>query len=144
MRHGLNGDLGFSAADRKENIRRVAEVAKLAFEHGAIVICTFISPFERDRDVCPVAAARGRFVEIYVKCDLEVCKRRDPKGLYARALRGEITEFTGISSPYEAPAAAELVIETDLVSAEDAVEQIIAELIATGNNRTQMTLIRHD
>ncbi len=132
VRHGLNGDLGFSAADRQENIRRVGEVAKLAFDHGAIVICTFISPFERDRTFARSLLPEGRFIEIYTKCDIELCKRRDPKGLYARALRGEIAEFTGITSPYEAPADAELTIETDLVSAEDAVEQIIAELAQRG------------
>ena len=132
VRHGLNGDLGFSAADRQENIRRVAEVARLAFDHGAIVICTFISPFERDRKFARSLLPEGRFIEIFTKCDIELCKRRDPKGLYAKALRGEIQEFTGISSPYEAPTAAELVIETDLVSAEDAVEQIIGELTQRG------------
>ena len=132
IRHGLNGDLGFSDRDRKENIRRVAEVAKLGFEHGALTLCTFISPFAADRDFARSLLPAGRFIEIYVKCDLEVLKRRDPKGLYARALRGEIKEFTGISSPYEAPANPELVIETDLVSTEDAVEQILAELAQCG------------
>lgn len=132
IRHGLNGDLGFSDHDRKENIRRVAEVAKLGFEHGALALCTFISPFREDRRFARSLVPQGRFFEVYVKCDLEVAKRRDPKGLYARALRGEIKDFTGVSSPYEEPAAAELVIETDLVSAEDAVEMILAELTARG------------
>lgn len=132
VRHGLNGDLGFSDADRKENIRRVAEVAKLAFEHGLLTLCTFISPFRADRRFARSLAPGGRFFEVYVKCDLEVAKRRDPKGLYARALRGEIKEFTGVSSPYEEPEAAELVIETDLVSAEDAVQAIITALVERG------------
>ncbi len=132
IRHGLNGDLGFSAADRQENIRRVAEVAKLAFDHGAIAICTFISPFVRDRQFARSLLPEERFIEVFTKCDIELCKRRDPKGLYAKALRGEIAEFTGITSPYEAPVAAELVIETDLVSAEDAVEQTVAELMRRG------------
>ncbi|HSN74904.1 MAG TPA: sulfate adenylyltransferase subunit CysN [Anaerolineae bacterium] len=132
VRHGLNGDLGFSAADRKENIRRVGEVAKLAFEHGHLVLCTFISPFRADRRFARSLVPDGRFVEVYVKCDLEVAKRRDPKGLYAKALAGEIKEFTGVSSPYEAPEAADLVVETDLVSVEDAVEAIMAELAARG------------
>jgi bifunctional enzyme CysN/CysC len=132
IRHGLNGDLGFSDRDRKENIRRVAEVAKLGFEHGALTLCTFISPFAADRDFARSLLPTGRFFEIYIKCDLEVAVRRDPKGLYARALRGELKEFTGISSPYEAPATPELIIETDLVSAEDAVEQILAELAQCG------------
>ena len=132
VRHGLNGDLGFSDRDRKENIRRVAEVAKLGFEHGAVTLCIFISPFQADRDFARSLVPEGRFFEVYVKCDLEVAKRRDPKGLYAKALRGEIKEFTGISSPYEAPIKPELVIETDRVSAEDALEQIIAELMQRG------------
>lgn len=132
VRHGLNSDLGFSPADRKENIRRVAEVAKLAFEHGHLVLCTFISPFRADRRFARSLLPGGRFFEVYVKCDLEVVKRRDPKGLYARALRGEIPEFTGVSSPYEEPEAAELVVESDLVSAEDAVEMILLELAARG------------
>jgi bifunctional enzyme CysN/CysC len=132
VRHGLNRDLGFSAEDRQENIRRVGEVARLAFEHGALTLCTFISPFRADRRFARSLLPEGRFLEIYVKCDLEIVKRRDPKGLYARALAGEIPEFTGISSPYEEPEAAELVIESDLVSAEDAVEAILAELAARG------------
>ena len=101
VRHGLNGDLGFSPEDRKENIRRVAEVAKLAYEHGALVLCTFISPYRADRDFARSLLPTDRFLEVYVKCDLNVLKRRDPKGLYARALAGEIPEFTGISAPYE-------------------------------------------
>jgi adenylyl-sulfate kinase len=132
VRHGLNGDLGFSPADRKENIRRVGEVAKLAFEHGHLVLCTFISPFRADRRFARSLLPEGRFFEVYVKCDLEVAKRRDPKGLYARALAGEIKEFTGVSSPYEEPEAAELVIESDLRSAEEAVEAILAELTKRG------------
>ncbi len=132
VRHGLNGDLGFSDADRKENIRRVAEVARLAFEHGHLTLCTFISPFRADRRFARSLLPGGRFFEVYVKCDLEVAKRRDPKGLYARALRGEIKEFTGVSSPYEEPEAPELVIETDLVSAEVAVEAIINVLVERG------------
>ncbi len=132
VRHGLNGDLGFSPADRKENIRRVGEVARLAFEHGHLVLCTFISPFRADRRFARSLLPEGRFVEVYVKCDLEVAKRRDPKGLYAKALAGEIKEFTGVSSPYEEPEAAELVVESDLISAEDAVEAILAELAACG------------
>ncbi len=132
VRHGLNGDLGFSPADRKENIRRVAEAARLAFEHGHLVLCTFISPYREDRRFARSLAPDGRFFEVYVKCDLEVARRRDPKGLYARALRGEIKDFTGVSSSYEEPEAPELVVESDLVSAEDAVQMILAELAARG------------
>ncbi|MBW7883940.1 MAG: sulfate adenylyltransferase subunit CysN [Caldilineaceae bacterium] len=132
VRHGLNGDLGFSAADRQENIRRVAEVARLAFDHGQIVICTFISPYQADRNLARSRLPEGRFLEIWVKCDLDVCKRRDPKGLYARAERGEIAEFTGVSAPYEPPAAPELVVETDVESPEAIVERILAELERRG------------
>lgn len=132
LRHGLNGDLGFSDADRNENIRRAAEVARLGYSHGSMVLCTFISPFQKDRDFARSLVPEGRFFEIFVKCDLEVCKRRDPKGLYARALRGEIVNFTGISSPYEEPQNPELVVETDLRSTEEIVDSIIAELVKRG------------
>ena len=128
LRHGLNGDLGFSEADRVENIRRAAEVAKLAYAHGQLVLCSFISPFAADRAFARQILPEGRFVEIYVKCDLEVLKRRDPKGLYAKALRGEIPEFTGISSPYEEPQTAELVVETDLESVDDIIGRILTYL----------------
>ena len=93
MRHGLNGDLGFSPEDRRENIRRVAEVARLAFEHGMLVLCAFISPFAAGRQFARTLLPEGRFIEIYVQCDLEEAIRRDPKGLYAKALQGEIREF---------------------------------------------------
>lgn len=132
VRHGLNGDLGFSPADRQENIRRVAEVAKLAFEHGAVVLCTFISPFRRDRDFARSLIPAGRFFEIYVKCSVATCEARDPKGLYARARRGEIPEFTGVSSPYEEPTAPELIADTETRSAEEIVEEILALLRARG------------
>ncbi|RME50239.1 MAG: sulfate adenylyltransferase subunit CysN [Caldilineae bacterium] len=132
LRHGLNGDLGFSPEDRKENIRRVAEVAKLGFDHGNLVICTFISPYAADRAFARSLIPTGRFFEIYVKCDIDVCKRRDPKGLYARALRGEIKNFTGVDAPYEEPSQPELVVETDLHSADELVEQILAELVRQG------------
>lgn len=132
VRHGLNGDLGFSAADRTENIRRVAEVARLAFEHGNLTLCTFISPFLADRAMARRLLPEGRFIEIYVKCDLEVVKRRDPKGLYAKALAGEIPEFTGISSPYEEPVNPEIVVETDVLSVDDIVEIILDELTRRG------------
>jgi bifunctional enzyme CysN/CysC len=132
VRHGLNGDLGFSDDDRQENIRRVAEVAKLAFDHGNLVICTFISPFQADRDFARSLLPEGDFYEVFVKCDIEVCKRRDPKGLYQKALSGEIPLFTGISSPYEEPASPELVVETDVRSAEEIVGQILDELAKDG------------
>ncbi len=132
LRHGLNGDLGFSDADRQENIRRVGEVARLGFAHGNIAMCSFISPFQQDRDFARSLLPEGRFFEVYVKCDLEVCKRRDPKGLYAKALRGEILHFTGISSPYEEPQSPELVVETDLQSTDEIVARIISVLQTRG------------
>ena len=128
VRHGLNGDLGFSAAARKENIRRVVEVAKLAFDHGQIALCTFISPFREDRDQARALLPAGSFLEIAVRCDLEECMRRDPKGLYKRALTGELPEFTGVSSPYEEPLAPELTIATDALTVEQSVQVILLEL----------------
>ena len=124
MRHGLCGDLGFSEEDRSENIRRAGEVARLFFEAGHIVICTFISPFMRDRQFVRSLFPEKRFFEIYVKCDLEVCKKRDPNGLYKKALKGDIKEFTGISSAYEEPENPEIVVETDLQSPEAISENI--------------------
>lgn len=132
IRQGLCGDLGFSDNDRSENIRRVGEVAKLFFETGSIVICTFISPFTCDRSFVRSLITEGRFFEIYVKCDLEVCKRRDPNGLYRRALRGEISAFTGISSPYETPEYPEIIAETDINTVDEMVKQIIDKLFQTG------------
>ncbi len=132
LRHGLNGDLGFSSADRQENIRRAAEVAKLGFAHGNITLACFISPFTADRRFARSLVPDGRFFEIYVKCDLEVVKRRDTKGLYAKAIAGELDNFTGISSPYEEPENAELVVETDISSVDEIVEQILAALQMAG------------
>ncbi|MCB0085740.1 MAG: adenylyl-sulfate kinase, partial [Caldilineaceae bacterium] len=115
-----------------ENIRRVGEVAHLFFENGNLALCTFISPFRADRELARALAPAGRFLEIFVKCDLEICKRRDPKGLYAKALAGEIKEFTGVSSPYEEPTHPEIVVETDLHSVEECVNQIVDELTRRG------------
>lgn len=128
LRHGLCADLGFSEKDREENIRRVAEVARLFFESGHIVICTFISPFAKDRAFARSLIPDGRFIEIFIKCDLEVCKRRDPNGLYEKAQSGEIASFTGVSSPYEAPQRPDLILETDLISIEDSVGAIMDKL----------------
>lgn len=128
LRQGLCGDLGFSNRDRTENIRRVGEVAKLFFESGHIVICTFISPFEKDRAFVRSLFPEGRFFEIFIKCDLDVCKRRDPNGLYRKTMNGEIKEFTGISSPYEVPEHPEMTLETDLQSVRESVVHIIERL----------------
>ncbi len=129
LRHGLCRDLGFSAQDRSENIRRVGEVAKLFFESGKIVICAFISPFAEDRVLVRSLIPEKRFFEVYIKCDLEVCKARDYKGLYKKAMAGEIIEFTGISSPYEAPDCPEIKVETDMLSVDDCVSAIVAKLV---------------
>lgn len=132
VRHGLNGDLGFSPQDRQENIRRVAEVAKLAFDHGQIALCTFISPYRADRAQARSLLPGGRFLEIHVACSLEECIRRDPKGLYARALDGKLPEFTGISSPYEEPFTPELTIATDVQGVEQSVDYILHDLRRRG------------
>ena len=112
VRHGINSDLGFSAADREENIRRVGEVSKLFADAGMIVMSSFISPFRKDRDLVRTIHAQAGlpFVEIFIDTPLAICEERDPKQLYARARRGEIKDFTGISSPYERPQSAEIVI----------------------------------
>ena len=132
LRHGLNGDLGFSSAARQENIRRAGELAKLSYAHGNMTLACFISPFTADRRFARGLVADGRFLEIFVKCDLDVVKRRDTKGLYAKAIAGEIDNFTGISSPYEEPENAELVVETDIRSVDEIVAQIINALQARG------------
>ncbi|MBK8169852.1 MAG: adenylyl-sulfate kinase [Sandaracinaceae bacterium] len=112
VRLGLNKDLGFSTADRDENIRRVAEVAKLFTDAGVLVLTSFISPHRKERDAVRASMAAGDFLEVYVAADLATCESRDPKGLYKRARAGEIAEFTGVSAPYEEPLAAELVVDT--------------------------------
>ena len=132
LRHGLNGDLGFSSADRQENIRRAGELAKLSYAHGEVTLACFISPFTADRRFARNLVPNGRFIEIYVKCDLDVVKRRDTKGLYAKAIAGELDNFTGISSPYEEPENAELVIETDIHTVDELVDQIILDLRRRG------------
>lgn len=128
LRHGLNSDLGFSAAERQENIRRAAEVARLAYEAGQIVLCSFISPFARDRAFARSLVPAGRFFELFVHCPLEVCRERDVKGLYAKAERGEIPEFTGISSPYEMPTRPELLLDSTGVDLKGCVERVLAML----------------
>lgn len=112
IRHGLNQNLGFSPEDRKENIRRVGEVAKLFVDAGIIVLTAFISPYREDRDRVRKLVEPGEFYEIYVECPLEVCMERDPKGLYQKAVKGEIPNFTGVSAPYEPPLHPELVVHT--------------------------------
>jgi len=132
VRHGLNRDLGFTDADRVENIRRVGEVAKLMTEAGLIVICSFISPFRAERRMVRELTAATAFLEIFVDTPLDECIRRDPKGLYAKAKAGRIEHFTGLDSAYEAPEAPEVRLATMGVSPEIAAEEILDELRARG------------
>lgn len=128
LRHGLNRDLGFSPADRQENIRRVGETAKILMEAGLVAITAFISPYRRDRDAVRSLMDPGDFIEIYLDCSLDACRCRDPKGLYKKADAGEIAEFTGVSAPYEPPLAPELTLKTDQLPEVEAVNLIIAWL----------------
>jgi adenylylsulfate kinase len=128
VRHGLNKDLGFSEADRNENIRRIGEVAKLFVDSGKIVTTAFISPFRSDRETVRALFEEGEFIEVFIDCPLEECERRDPKQLYAKARRGEIKDFTGIDSPYEAPEDPEMTVRSDRYTVEEAVGQILAHL----------------
>ena len=125
MRYGLNADLGFSEQDRKENIRRIGEVARLFVDAGLIVLSSFISPFIEDRRHVRKIVSEDEFIEVYIKCPLGICEQRDPKGLYARARKGEIRQFTGIDSPYEEPKRAELTIDTSVTDIDTAVNTII-------------------
>jgi len=125
VRHGLNGDLGFSENDRRENIRRIGEVAKLFVDGGVVVLAAFISPYREDRDRVRALFDEGEFVEIYVECDLKTCERRDPKGLYRKARAGELPDFTGIDSPYEEPLNPELVIGTGWLDITDSVNRVV-------------------
>lgn len=130
VRHGLNRDLGFSKADRSENVRRLGEVARLMADAGLVAIVPAISPYEADRSAVRAAhAAAGLpFLEVFVDTPLEICEARDPKGLYDMARRGEIQEFTGISDPYEAPEHPDLHIESEQVALEDSVAMVLAEI----------------
>ncbi|MBI1425212.1 MAG: adenylyl-sulfate kinase [Gammaproteobacteria bacterium] len=125
VRHGLCGDLGFTEADRKENIRRIGNVAKLFLEAGVIVLTAFISPFRSDRQLVRNLVHPGEFLEIFCSAAIEVCEQRDVKGLYQKARKGEIKNFTGISSPYEAPANPELIVDTGASPLDDCVDQVI-------------------
>jgi bifunctional enzyme CysN/CysC len=132
VRHGLNQDLGFTDADRVENIRRVAEVARLMVDAGLIVMVSFISPFRSERRMARELVEKGEFLEVFIDTPLEVCERRDPKGLYAKARRGEIRNFTGIDSDYEPPELAEIVLDTSRTAPEDAADAIVATLERAG------------
>ncbi|MBG9456300.1 adenylylsulfate kinase [Lysinibacillus sphaericus] len=132
VRHGLNKDLGFDEASRKENIRRIGEVSKLFVENGQIVLTAFISPYREDRQVVRELVEVGEFIEVYVKCSVETCERRDPKGLYKRARNAEIPNFTGISAPYEEPENPEIILDTELNSIEECVDQLTDILTSKG------------
>jgi adenylylsulfate kinase len=132
IRHGLNKNLGFSDEDRVENIRRIGEVAKLFVDAGIIVMTAFISPFRADRDMVRAIVGEGEFTEIFVDTPLELCEERDPKGLYKKARAGQIKNFTGLDSPYEAPVKPELVIKTAERSVEELADDIVAYLKQSG------------
>ncbi len=128
MRHGLNKDLGFSKDERKENIRRVAEVANLFCDAGILTICSFVSPYAEDRQYAKGLVDESEFVEVFVKCPLEVCLERDPKSMYKKAISGKMKSFTGIDDPYEHPESPEITIETDQLNLTESVERIIEYL----------------
>lgn len=132
IRFGLNKNLGFSPEDRTENIRRIGEVAKLFTSAGVINLTAFISPYKADREEARKVAQEGRYFEIYVQADLDICEERDPKGLYKKARAGEIKEFTGISAPYEAPDAPELTVDTGKADLHACVAQVIDMLKGKG------------
>ncbi len=132
VRHGLNKNLGFSPEDRTENIRRIGEVAKLFNEAGVLALTAFISPYREDRDAARAISGDGNFFEVYVKCALDVCEERDPKGLYKKARAGEIPEFTGISAPYEEPTKPEIVVDTGEQSLDESTIAVLDALRAAG------------
>ena len=132
IRHGLNKNLGFSAEDRAENIRRIGEVGKLFADTGIITLTSFVSPYKKDRDHVRALMDDGDFIEVFIDAPLEVCEERDPKGLYKKARAGEILQFTGISDPYEPPENPELVIETAGCTPQEGALQIIQKLEEMG------------
>lgn len=124
-RLGINHDLGFSAADRTENNRRVAEIAKLFMESGNIVICSFISPFQKDRELSKQLIGEENYFEVFVDCSLEMCEKRDVKGMYKQARKGELESFTGISSPYETPGNPQLILPTEQLNLQQCAELLL-------------------
>ncbi len=132
VRHGLNKDLGFTEADRVENIRRVGEVSKLFVDAGIIVLTAFISPFKSDRQIARSLVKYDEFIEVFVNTPLEVCESRDPKGLYEKARKGAIKNFTGISSPYEEPQSAEIDLHTDKRSIVECADVVVRYLLEHG------------
>ena len=136
IRHGLNKNLGFSAEDREENIRRIGEVGKLFADAGVITLSSFVSPYKADRDAVRELLAEGEFLEVFVNTPLALCEERDPKGLYKKARSGEIPNFTGISDPYEPPVSPELEIKTDTCTVEEAAQQVLDLLAQRGKLST--------
>jgi adenylylsulfate kinase len=132
IRHGLNKNLGFSAEDRAENIRRIGEVAKLFAESATLTLTAFISPYKADRDAVRALLPAGEFIEIYVNASIETCEKRDPKGLYKKARAGEIKNFTGISDPYEAPEKPELVLDANTKGIDALAEEVVSYLKKKG------------
>ena len=129
IRHGLNKDLGFNPESRRENIRRIGEVSKLFIDAGLIVLTAFISPYREDREQVRNLINSGHFIEVYTKCPVSECEKRDPKGIYKRVRSGEIKEFTGISAPYEEPETPEIVLETDKMNVDECIEKVLDYLI---------------
>ncbi|WP_338708243.1 adenylyl-sulfate kinase [Paenibacillus amylolyticus] len=132
IRHGLNRDLGFTAGDRQENLRRIGEVSKLMVDAGLFVLSAFISPHEQDREMVRQLFEPDDFIEIYVRCSIQECERRDPKGLYKKARNGDIPHFTGISAPYDVPKSPSFIIDTEQWSIEEAVQEIVQHLEQIG------------
>jgi bifunctional enzyme CysN/CysC len=132
LRDGLCSDLGFSPADRTENIRRAGEMARILFEQGCIVLCAFVSPYRQDRERVRARFPEGSLLEVFVKATLETCRLRDPKGLYARAAKGQLPQFTGISAPYEEPLCPDVTLDTERLTVEDAGLQLISRLQSAG------------
>ena len=132
IRHGLNKNLGFSAEDRAENIRRIGEVAKLFADSGTITLTAFISPYRADRDAVRALLPEGHFIEVLVEASLETCEARDPKGLYKKARAGEIKGFTGIDDPYEAPEKPEIVLDSNSKGIDDLADEVVAYLESKG------------
>lgn len=128
LRTGLNKDLGFSEEDRSENIRRIAEISKILSDNGLVVIAAFVSPFSKDRNLVKKTVGEENFIEIFVQTSIEECERRDVKGLYSKARKGELKNFTGIDSPYENPINPDLIIDTEKTSIEDSV-QLLCTLV---------------
>jgi adenylylsulfate kinase len=126
VRHGINSDLGFSRQDRKENIRRIVEISKLLVDGGLIVLASFITPFKEDRDLVRSCFTGDNFYEIYIKCSIQECEKRDPKGMYEKARKGIIKNYTGISDPYEEPESPQLIIDTEQNTVADSIELVLS------------------